>query len=139
MSFRSRSRRLVRRWVLRVKLSSSSGSVPFFAGPFGVFRKLRGLRSRYGGRLAQVRTVFRTVSHVLARRPAPACGVSNSILEQAFTFCQQRSTGPNQQIRNQATDGIRPLYDILQSAGVQTREINQWPPEEVSLATHRIA
>lgn len=44
-----------------------------------------------------------------------------------FTFSKQRTTSPNHQNHPQANKGIRPLYDILQAAGVKARRIEKWP------------
>lgn len=48
-----------------------------------------------------------------------------------FTFCKQRTTSPRHQDHLQAMRGIRPLYDILKSADVKVRQIDDWPATHV--------
>jgi superfamily I DNA/RNA helicase len=45
-----------------------------------------------------------------------------------FTFSRQRTTRETHPNESQSNVAIRPLYDLLKSAGVKAYAINQWPP-----------
>jgi superfamily I DNA/RNA helicase len=52
---------------------------------------------------------------------------SRAKLRVLFTSCGLRTTGPTRQNRPQATTNIQPLYEILRSAGVETRRLEALP------------